>query len=261
MIRWYSKTIGNPSYPVIVFLHGFMGSHHDWLPVCQRLSTEFRCLILDLPGHGRTKAALASDYTMSSTANSLIEYLESKKINRSILLGYSMGGRLALYLTVQYPQFFQKVVLESASPGLENKQERLIRQKHDQQLAEELSRIPAEEFLEKWYSVPLFATLRNHPRFDSLIANRLKYKNVNWPASLRGMGLGEQRSLWDKVKQIAVPVLVLAGEKDEKYRYISLKMKEYNPRISLSFIPECGHNIHFEDEERFYLELIKFVKS
>jgi 2-succinyl-6-hydroxy-2,4-cyclohexadiene-1-carboxylate synthase len=118
----------------------------------------------------------------------------------------------------------------------------------------------AEEFLEKWYSVPLFDSLRNHPRFNTLIERRLKYKNVNWPASLRGMGVGEQKPLWEHIEQISVPVLILAGEKDEKYRYISLKMIESNPNFSVSIIPACGHNIHFEAEEKFYPEVIKFVK-
>lgn len=259
MIRWNSKTIGKSHLPVMIFLHGFLGSLADWLPICRRFSTTHQCLILDLPGHGKTEASRASDYSISSTAKSLIKFLEGREIKQSVLLGYSMGGRLALYLAHHYSYFFKKVILESTSPGLRKKQDRIIRQKRDENLAADMERMNTEEFLQKWYLQPLFNTLRNHPKFNELLQQRIINQSILWPASLRGMGVGRQPSLWGKLKYLTMPILILAGEKDQKFRYIAFQMKDLNPEFSISVVPHCGHVIHVEDEDRFYQEVNKFL--
>ena len=259
MIRWNSKIVGKSRHPTIIFLHGFLGSLEDWLPVCRRLLPDYHCLLLDLPGHGKTEATRTSDYTMSVTARSLIEFLSSLDIRRSVIVGYSMGGRLALYLAVQYPHYFEKVILESASPGLQRKEDRLLRRKNDEWLATKMKNMPLENFLNEWYNLPIFKSLRNHPKFKELLGQRLASHTVNWTASLRGMGVGRQPPLWKKLKDLTMPILILAGEKDQKFRNISFQMKKLNPDFTVSIVPRCGHVIHFEDESRFYLEVIKFL--
>lgn len=259
MIRWNSKTIGKSHLPVMIFLHGFLGSLADWVPLCRRFSNMYQCLLLDLPGHGKTKASRASDYTISATAKSLITFLDSREIKRSVLLGYSMGGRLALYLAIHYPHYFERVILESASPGIQNKKDRLIRQKNDADLAAEMAQMRTEEFLQKWYEQPLFSYLRNHPKFNELLQQRMSNSSIYWSASLRGIGTGRQPSLWRKLKNLNMPILILAGEKDRKFRYIAFQMKELNPDFSISVAPRCGHVIHLEDEDRFCKEVNKFL--
>lgn len=119
----YSFT-GNSNKPLIVFLHGFMGNIHEFDEAISLLYDEFYYLTIDLPGHGKTQV-LGSDecYTMANTAQALINLLDQLKISQCFLVGYSMGGRLALYLTLHFPERFPQVVLESASPGLQTESE------------------------------------------------------------------------------------------------------------------------------------------
>ena len=261
MIRWHVKSLGYPGHPSIIFLHGFLGSHEDWLPICEELSGKYHCVLPDLPGHGKTMATRQTDFRMFSTATSLIGYLDDHGIRQSHLVGYSMGGRLALYLAVHFQTYFMTVTLESANPGLPEKEEKLRRVELDEERAQEIQTTPAELFLRKWYSAPLFKTLREHPDFEHLIEQRLKMKNRDWSRSLRGMGLGKQPSLWRRLKFLSAPILILAGEKDEKFRNIALKMTEINPGFRLSVIKGCGHNIHFEKEARFLREINQFLNS
>ncbi len=259
MIRWNSKTLGKSHLPVMIFLHGFLGSLEDWLPLASRLSLDYQCLLLDLPGHGNTETSRASDYSISATAKSLIEFLDGQNIERSVLVGYSMGGRLALYLAVHYPHYFEKVILESTSPGMQMSNERLARRISDERLANEMENMSTENFLQKWYDQPLFNSLRTHPKFEELLRQRISNNSVNWSASLLGMGVGRQPSLWNKLENLNMPILILAGEKDQKFRNIAFQMKELNPDFSISIIPQCGHVIHVEDEYRFYSEVNKFL--
>ena len=96
-----------------------MGNSHEFDEAIQLLSDKFYCLTVDLPGHGKTQVLGGDEYyKMANTAHALINLLDELKIIKCFLVGYSMGGRLALYLTLHFPQRFPKVVLESASPGL-----------------------------------------------------------------------------------------------------------------------------------------------
>jgi 2-succinyl-6-hydroxy-2,4-cyclohexadiene-1-carboxylate synthase len=261
MIKWNLKTIGNSKLPMMIFLHGFVGSMVDWLPACHHFSSDYQCLLLDLPGHGKTQATRSSDYTVSATARSLIRLLDSKKTGPSVLIGYSMGGRLALYLAVHYPDYFDKVILVSTSPGLQKKKDRLARQINDKRLADEMGNMTIEAFLQKWYDQPLFNSLKEHPKFEELLRQRLGNQVKNWPASLRGMGVGKQPSLWNKLEYLKMPVLILVGEKDQKFRYIAFQMKDLNPNFIISIIPQCGHVIHVENEDAFYSELYNFLRK
>jgi 2-succinyl-6-hydroxy-2,4-cyclohexadiene-1-carboxylate synthase len=261
MIRWNTKILGISKTPVLIFLHGFLGSLKDWLPLARRFSSEYRCLLFDLPGHGKTETSRISDYSISATAKSLVKYLQDRNIFQSVLVGYSMGGRLALYLAVNYPDYFEKLILESTSPGLSNVRERMNRRINDERLANEMERLSVEEFLQRWYNQPLFKSLKCHPEFEELYRRRRHEKNVNWAASLRGMGTGRQPSLWHKLGSINIPVFILVGEKDQKFRNIANQMETQNPNFSISVIPRCGHVIHVEDAEKFYSEVIKFLNN
>jgi 2-succinyl-6-hydroxy-2,4-cyclohexadiene-1-carboxylate synthase len=172
-----------------------------------------------------------------------------------------MGGRLALYLAIHYPEYFEKVILESTSPGLRNRTERSNRKINDERLATEMENMSTGKFLQKWYKQPLFETLNKHPGFEDFYLRRLRGNTVDWAASLRGMGTGQQPSLWKKLGRIALPVFILVGEKDQKFRNIANQMKAENSDFSISVISQCGHVMHLEDEERFYLEVNMFLND
>ena len=122
---------GDPSHPPLLLLHGFMGSSQDFAALLPSLAKHFYCILPDLPGHGET-LTITGFYTFEHTAQALLALLDHLGISQSHLLGYSMGGRLALYLVCYFPERFRRVVLESASPGLKTVNERQERVKKDE---------------------------------------------------------------------------------------------------------------------------------
>lgn len=247
---------GNPDKPLILFLHGFMGNSHEFDQAISLLSHEFYCLTVDLPGHGETKVLGGDEcYTMPNTAHAIINLLDDLKITKCFLVGYSMGGRLALYLTLHFPERFSKVILESASPGLSTEVERAERVKRDEQIARKLERSIDKNdfiaFLSNWYSQPIFGSIKNYPQFQHLVEVRLQNNPIELAKSLRFMGTGCQPSLWKKLKKNTNPILLLAGEYDEKFVYINTEMTQICDFCHLNIISHSGHNIHFENVRDF----------
>jgi 2-succinyl-6-hydroxy-2,4-cyclohexadiene-1-carboxylate synthase len=235
LINFHYSITGNFTQPVILFLHGFMGNSDDFLPIISVLSKNFCCLAVDLPGHGKTQVLGDHDcYTMPKTATALISLLKHLNISKCSLCGYSMGGRLGLYLMLTFPQIFHKVILESTSPGL-------------------------EFFLENWYSQPLFKYLQSHPNFPQLIENRLQNRPVELAKSLRYMGTGQQPPLWKKLCQNQIPLLLLVGELDKKFTEINQKMANLCAFSRLEIVPNTGHNIHIENPQIYSEKITRFL--
>ena len=248
---------GDKRQPVLLFLHGFLGNCEDFDAIVPHLSDNFCCLSVDLPGHGQTQVA-EENYTMSNTAELIVHLLDRLNISQCHLIGYSMGGRLALYLALQFPDRFPKTVLESASPGLRTESERLARNQHDAKLADRLeSDLPA--FLADWYEQPLFRSLKQHPNFEQLMQQRLKNRPSELARSLRHLGTGEQPSLWDQLKLHQNPLLLLVGECDRKFITINQEMAHLCKTAHLEIIPNVGHTIHLEDAQTFANHLRRFL--
>jgi 2-succinyl-6-hydroxy-2,4-cyclohexadiene-1-carboxylate synthase len=254
---------GIPNKPLIIFLHGFMGNSYEFEEVIKLLKNEFYCLVIDLPGHGETQILGGDEcYQMANTALSLINLLDDLKIPKGLLVGYSMGGRLALYLALHFHHRFTKVVLESASPGLPTEVERLERIKSDEKIARKLDRIIEKSdwiaFLSHWYSQPIFGNIKNHPQFQHLIKIRLQNNPYELAKSLRFMGIGCQPYLWQKLKDNTIPLLLLTGEYDEKFIEINTKMAHICKSCRLKVIRNAGHNIHFENTIAFVENIRQF---
>lgn len=242
--------IGDRQKPIILWLHGFMGNCHEFLAVINRLS-EFCCLVVDLPGHGQTKVGQDADYQMPNTALGLIGLLETLAIEQCWLVGYSLGGRIALYLTVFFSQYFQGVILESASPGLDTQSERDRRIERDLKLAKQLESMDLAQFLQQWYANPLFRSLVQHPCYHQAIVIRLKNDPLKLAKSLRLIGLGMQPSLWSYLSEVQIPVLLIVGALDAKFREINQQMASLCPQASLNVVENSGHNVHFEQPAQF----------
>jgi 2-succinyl-6-hydroxy-2,4-cyclohexadiene-1-carboxylate synthase len=242
---------GNTNNQKILFLHGFLGD-------CQDFNSAYCCLRVDLPGHGKNQVSDDETcYNMSNTARGLIALLNELEIDKCYLLGYSMGGRLALYMTLHFPERFEKVVLESASPGLQTEQERSHRLQADLELAQKLENSNIREFLLDWYDRPLFQSLKNSATFDRLLESRATNNPQELAKSLRNMGIGNQPSLWEKLAENQIPMLLLAGECDDKFKNINTEMADLCASAILKIVPNAGHNIHFENNELF----VKIVRE
>jgi len=261
--QFHYSLIDKLDQPLIIFLHGFMGNMHEFDEAVELLSDEFAYLTLDLPGHGKTQVWGGDEYyTMANTACALINLLDELKIAKCFLIGYSMGGRLGLYLILHFPERFYKVVLESASPGLPTEAARLERIKRDTQIGRKLirsiERIDFAAFLSNWYTQPIFGSIRNHPEYDRMIESRLQNNPLELDKSLRFMGTGYQPSLWEKLKYNTIPILLLAGEYDDKFIDINIQMAKTCEFSQLKIIGDAGHNIHFENTLAFVQNLKSF---
>ncbi len=257
-------TVGDSSNPSLLMLHGFLGSCEDFRAIASTLSQHFYCIIPDLPGHGKT-VTTPNCYTFPTTAQALIDILNHLNIPRTHLLGYSMGGRLALYLVCCFPERFNRVVLESASPGLKTADERRLRAGRDEVIAQKIETTPLPTFLAQWYSNPLFASLKNHPKAYAEMLQRRQNNNATELANaLRGLSTGRQPSLWQTLKSIDIPLLLLAGTFDDKFvainRDIFSRMDQKTPPI-LEVIKECGHNIHLEDSATCIYSVAHFLSA
>ncbi|WP_413173689.1 2-succinyl-6-hydroxy-2,4-cyclohexadiene-1-carboxylate synthase [Anabaena azotica] len=262
--RFNYSLAGNLQKPLILFLHGFMGNIEEFDEAIKLLGDNFSYLTLDLPGHGKTQVLGNDEYhQMEYIAKGLINLLEELKIEKCFLVGYSMGGRLALYLTLHFPEKFIKVVLESASPGLETNLERLARIKSDSQIAKKLTRISEQSefhiFLDNWYNQPIFSNIQNHPKYQKMIESRLENKPLELAKSLQFMGTGYQPSLWENMKESKIPLLLLVGENDEKFIKINTLMSYRCKIAQLKIISQVGHNTHIENTLSFVQNLHQFI--
>lgn len=246
--------------PKLVLLHGFTGSSENWQPHREFFSAYFDVLVPDLPGHGSNPAI---QFSMADTAKELIEFIQHHTPEKVHLLGYSMGGRLALYLAIFYPEMFHSLILESASPGLASESERTARIASDEQLAQKLMQEGIEKFVDYWENIPLFATQKNLPEDVrvKLRSQRLKNNPLGLANSLRGMGTGVQPSLWDQLPELKLPVLILAGEQDTKFTQIGQQMHALIPDAQLKIIPNAGHTIHLEQPGLFHAIVLEFLSA
>lgn len=237
--------IGDRHKPIILFLHGFMGNCSDFSSVVGELK-DFCCLLVDLPGHGQTEVKLDHHYQMPNVAQALIGLLSKLSIEQCWLFGYSMGGRVALYLTVYFPQYFQGVILESASPGLRTQEERDRRIVQDLKLARQLESSSLSQFIHQWYKNPLFESFRQHPNYQQALDQRLDNNPFKLAKSLRLMGLGIQPPLWNCLFKIQTPLIFVVGALDTKFMTINQNMLNLCSHANLIIVKNSGHNVHFE---------------
>ena len=251
---------GDPARPAILFLHGFLGSGADWTGTISALERRFFCLAPDLPGHGRSIGLPPRAYAFEPAAESLIELLDGQEISSVTLVGYSMGGRLALYLALRHPERCSGLFLESASPGIESAADRLARRRADDELAKRLESGDFEGFLRGWYDQPLFASLE---RDEALLRKTIEARQRNDPEelarSLRGMGTGSMPPLWGELTGLRVPALAAAGVLDEKFAGISHRMARMSPLVRTVLVPEAGHNVRAEAPDAYLATLEGFL--
>jgi len=234
----------------LVILHGFTGSAEAMLPLAKCLSEERTIYLIDLPGHGKT--GLLNDLPLhgfEETIRLLKDLLAHLDLEEVDLLGYSMGGRFALGFAVAYPETVKKLMLVSSSPGLSDPNERRLRQRSDNDLAEQIIKDGVETFVDNWMQQPLFASQQ---RLDPTILEQQRQQRLandaeGLAASLRGAGTGVQPSLWQSLNLVVADTLLIVGEEDPKFRRIAMKMTAKFDKSSISVISNAGHAVHLEN--------------
>ncbi len=242
--------VGEP----IVFLHGFTGCTENWKEVIAKLDGRFQCILIDIIGHGKTDSPInQDDYRFLQVRDDVILLLEELSVGMTNLVGYSMGGRLALSLALDFPTRFNRVVLESSSPGLETVSERMTRQKSDEELANKIMKEGIESFVDYWENIPLFASQKQLSKEKQKYLHKQRSQNnpVGLANSLRGMGTGSQPSYWGRLSDMINPTLLICGELDQKFCRIAEKMTKSMKHSVVKKINVAGHAIHMEQPEKF----------
>lgn len=250
--------------PPLLLLHGFTGSAESWNTFVPQWSQSYEVITIDLIGHGRTDAPHdPARYSMAHALDDLVALLHILNMPKITLLGYSMGGRLALSLAVDHPSLVEALILESSTPGLAKEAERQARVVQDHQLAARIEQRGIEWFVDYWEQLPLFSPVKKLPEHvqAALRQQRLNNDAIGLANSLRGMGTGAQRSNWDELVGLDMPVLLIVGELDEKFHGIAKQMATSIRNCTVVPVAQAGHLIHVEQPQIFDTIVMDYLEQ
>jgi 2-succinyl-6-hydroxy-2,4-cyclohexadiene-1-carboxylate synthase len=179
----------------------------------------------------------------------VIEDVAAVAPSRFVLAGYSMGGRIAVHVALALGERVQRLVLISASPGLADPAERAARREADEQLAERIERLEIDEFAREWARTPVLGGLPPEV-LAAVHADRLRSTPAGLARALRGLGTGALPSVWEPLGELAMPVTLIAGERDQKFGQIAERMSERLPSVRVQIVAGAGHAVHLERPDR-----------
>ena len=226
---------GQPGYPWLVFLHGFSGDRDEWRTVGEAFPAWPR-LYLDLPGHGGSADIAADGFT--GVSELLQATLNSYNILDYWLIGYSLGGRVAMNFACQPRAGLRGLIVEGGHPGLQDEASRQARLINDSAWAERFRREPLAQVFADWYQQPVFASL-NAAQRASLVALRRRNNGATLAAMLEATSLARQADLRPSLQARDFPFHYLCGERDAKFRAIAQTLA-----ADLHLIHHAGHNAH-----------------
>lgn len=259
----YHVEISGTGKPLLL-LHGFTGSLGTWQFLKPSMEQHFQLIGIDIIGHGRSGSPADSGRcSIEEAALDLRELLKQLHLVRADVLGYSMGGRLALSFAMMHPECVGRLILESASPGLGTEQERAARRQHDQKLAEMIRLEGLRSFVDFWQNIPLFKTQRklSDDIRQRVREGRLSNSVQGLACSLNGMGTGSQPSWWERLSDLTSPVLLITGRDDPKFCRIAAEMQKLLHHAQWKVVQAAGHNTHLEQPDAFIRIIQDFFRN
>ena len=250
--------------PPVVLLHGFTGSTATWDPLRMALESRFSVHAVDLPGHGRSRGPADPErHRLERFVTDLATVLDTLRLERTALLGYSLGGRAALRFALDFPDRVSALVLESVSPGIADPAERAARRRADAALADAIERDGIGAFVDRWERLPLWSSQASLPGSTraTLRSQRLMNRPDGLAASLRGAGAGEDSPVLDRLATADVPTLLIAGALDAKYAALTRHMAQAMPRAQLEIVEDAGHAVHLERPDAFARLVAEFLDA
>lgn len=255
------KKLKSENTPV-VFLHGFTGNSEDWKFIIDELPEPFVPLAIDLIGHGKSSSPEnIKYYTTESIVCQLNKIFKELELEKVILVGYSMGGRAALSYCIKYNKNIIGAVFESTTAGIQDFNERKERVELDFLLAERIKLEGIEKFIEYWFSIPLFESLRNFKNIEKIKSKRIDNSVTGLSNILSSFSTGLMPDYWPRLKEIPFPVMLISGGLDQKYTSINSKMVKLIPNCRHEIIRNCGHNAHLENPGLFTKLVSDFLFS
>lgn len=247
--RIWFRMFGKRSGPPVLLLHGFTGTHLTWTTLCRILKKEYFLLVPDLPGHGRSGVtSILELMNLDATSDNFLKLLDLMRIRKCGLFGYSLGGRIALNFALKYQDRLMCLIIEGASPGVQDQREREARMAADDALASNIEKYGRSRFVEQWENMPLLASQKNlSSQVIEMIKNeRLLNTEIGLSMSLRASSVGRMRPVWDHLNQLEIPVMLVVGERDSKFLAIAKAMKKRIPHCILQVVKDAGHCTHIE---------------
>lgn len=240
--------------PALLLLHGFTGTAKSWARQIPAWSTDHRIIAPDLLGHGGSDApSQPARYALERQADDLAGLVDLLDAAPATVVGYSMGARLALVLALEHPEIVHGLVLESPSAGISDPDARDERRITDERLADQIERDGTEAFVDRWGALPLFASHAELPDDvrQELRTERLRHTPHGLAASLRAAGQGAMAPLHDRLGEIRMPTLVMAGGLDGLGAERAKTVADGIPQAHLEIVAGAGHTPHIETPEAF----------
>ncbi|HUQ99636.1 MAG TPA: 2-succinyl-6-hydroxy-2,4-cyclohexadiene-1-carboxylate synthase [Gemmatimonadaceae bacterium] len=250
--------------PPLVVLHGFTGSTETWESLRSVAELTHTVIAVDLPGHGNSSAPNDPGcYALTRFADDLLHVLDEVSVQRTAVLGYSMGGRAALRFALAHGDRVAALILESMSPGIVDEADRRARVHADNVLADAIESDGIEAFVNRWERLPIWNTQQTVPADvrNRLRAQRLENRQEGLANSLRGAGPGCDEPVHHRLGEVDAPTLLIAGALDSKYVEIATSMNHAMPNARLHIIPDAGHAAHFERPDAFASAVLAFLKD
>ncbi|MEC9397333.1 MAG: 2-succinyl-6-hydroxy-2,4-cyclohexadiene-1-carboxylate synthase, partial [Myxococcota bacterium] len=240
--RWHKPQATHQT--TLVMLHGFTGDGLDFEPLVEALDVA-TLIAPDLLGHGGSSAPEEplELYSIPEQLKQLEHLLDALDAPHPILLGYSMGGRVALQLAVHLEDHFEGLILIGATPGLRASYERDARREQDAKLAAQLAEQGPLAFLEMWQQKPIIATQERiaNPWHAQMQQRRAQSSGIGWRNSLLAAGTGSMASVWHDLEHVHTPALLITGQEDAKFHQLAEQMRVLFPQVIHTSIPDAGH--------------------
>jgi len=256
---------GRRDLGVFVFLHGFMGNCRSLQAIAEPLAETCRCLAFDLPGHGHSlfcrHDSLKTLQTLEEVAILILRDLDALDVHRFSLYGYSMGGRVAQNVALLAPDRIERLVLESASFGIADPEERRQRYLRDLALlADVRTEKDLAAFLEGWYRLPLFRTLPGTPALQRILRERRGNNVEELRRALKILSVGNHPFFAERLAGLRFPLFYFYGEKDVAYAGTAKKIKKESPAMNVTVFRDASHNIHAQFPEKILDSLERILK-
>lgn len=238
--------------PPVTLLHGFTQSGRSWRELISHMPDGWRWIVPDLRGHGDTVMKAGATCSMDACTDDLVALWEELDLSRTHLVGYSMGGRLALHVAARRPERLMSLLTIGAHAGLDD-DARAGRIQGDDALAARIEKDGMESFVEYWSALPLFAGLerRGEGYVAQLRTERLQNRVGGLACSLRGMGAGVMEPVWDDLARVNVPCTFVAGQLDHGYVASARRLAASVPHGQVHLVLRAGHAAHQERPDAF----------
>jgi 2-succinyl-6-hydroxy-2,4-cyclohexadiene-1-carboxylate synthase len=255
-----NKKSGDNEPITLVFLHGFLGSSQDWRLVIDEIGDQYPCLSLDLLGHGDSPSVVNNENGFDQSHFYLKQSLKLFHVKRFILIGYSLGGRIALdYARTQHDNDLKGLILESSHIGLFTETEKKLRYQNDLNWAVQFRNNEISTVLAKWYQQAVFSNLSEKEK-QRFITKRSKNNSENLADMLLATSLSQQIYARPFLEETTLPIQYCCGALDSKFKLLS-KIFNNKKNIKVQSFADVGHNIHEKFPVKYSEIIIQFVKG